>query len=440
MSRDLKLAHLCPHSIVDETLALSGGLWPLASPPSSSDVSLRVDDIQVTQAGLLSAADYLSEVRSPFVVTGTRPRLSVSTDGLAYSNLVVAPGRYTVEGLRLLIGSYFRVVDQAGYPWLRSRTLGQGGVLAFGVPSIAVTTLSGGTPFGWTPASTSARETDSRTTFLDAIVAQPYAIGAGATLGLSLDGTVVAIPLTAGVLVASQVADLVIAANVPRLSASIHTRADGSVVVRLEATADSAHAAFGLPENRVFRGQQLIPAWSVVRPSVLDEYQRAVRFSTDLGRTDAPVDATYRAIPDVCPRCFGSRQENDFRYDGLGDPVFVEEEALLVQDLKKLILTVLGSNPFHRWYGTSLVALLGAKAVGPIEARISAEIANAMRAWTSIKERQGRIQEVTDGEVPYRMTDLSVVRDKVDPAILRVEMEVLSRRMRPIPIVVEVSE
>ncbi len=118
-----------------------------------------------------------------------------------------------------------------------------------------------------------------------------------------------------------------------------------------------------------------------------------------------------------CRRCGGLRAENDLQFTSAGLLVRVTDEDLLIQEVTKIVTTILGSNIFHLWYGTQIFALIGSKisSFGYVQSNIQAQVQQAMANLLSIQGQQAQYQTLTSDEQLARTISISVVQSAVDP-------------------------
>jgi hypothetical protein len=218
-----------------------------------------------------------------------------------------------------------------------------------------------------------------------------------------------------------------------------------TVVVNGTIYTNTAAAILGLPVNRHWRGKNVVPGWSVVNdPNTLsDRPTRLIVFDRPLkGFTDF-VELNYTTVRQECRRCGGLGIENDWRYDGSGQVVKVQGYDLLLQEVKKITYTVLGSNTFFPWYGTNIIDSIGRKlsSSGISQNLILSEVSDAFRRWQSIKRQQEEKvgQLVTDEEYPFRLSAVNLQQSDQDPTIILVNCVVQSRSNKPITITREVK-
>lgn len=200
----------------------------------------------------------------------------------------------------------------------------------------------------------------------------------------------------------------------------------------------TAASVFGFTSNRDYRGQQLVPGWTLVNdPSTLeDRPSRLIIFDEPLRSGSDFVEISYVTIQQECRRCGGVGVESDWRYAVDGNAIVVRDADLLMQELQKDFYTIQGSNPFHTWYGTQLIEAIGQKQAsgGFTQNLIVADIYQAFNRWQSIKRQQEEAvgQYVSDEEFPFRLLSVNVEVSNEDPTVIFVTIQVQNRSNKPI--------
>lgn len=192
----------------------------------------------------------------------------------------------------------------------------------------------------------------------------------------------------------------------------------------------TGHSVLGFRNRYESVGAQVIPAWAVEnRPRTIPPLQPGqIRFREPLTSFNNYFEVTYTTSREVCPRCHGLGIEYDFRPDITGDPDIVENEELLLQMVEKIILTILGSDPFAPWYGTDLISLVGTKATDFIRREMRRQIVSALSVLQNIQAQQQRVQEVTSGEFLASVDQVNVVQAfDVSPSLFLVEVRFSTR-------------
>ena len=203
-------------------------------------------------------------------------------------------------------------------------------------------------------------------------------------------------------------------------------------------TSDSTMAAtLGLSTNRIWHGELVAPGWTVVSNplSLADRPNRWIVFDEPLNSFQDFVEISYSTVYQECRRCGGLGMENDWVYGKLGDVAEVREDALLLQEITKLIYTVKGSNIFNLWYGTGLLTLVGSKVsmMSLLQNMIVSDVTQAFTRWQSIKKQQEDIgQYVSDREYPFRLVSVNAYPSNQDPTVIYVDITVMNRSMEPI--------
>lgn len=121
----------------------------------------------------------------------------------------------------------------------------------------------------------------------------------------------------------------------------------------------------------------------------------------------------------------------DIILDPGGDVDIVTDNEKLRQDILKLLLTKLGSNKYHKYYGTALGALEvgGVMDKDFIEADIVSTIQEGLQVLMRLQAGQLKKQLITAGEVIASVLGVDVKRDLSDPRLYNVSVSVLTRRL-----------
>ena len=210
-----------------------------------------------------------------------------------------------------------------------------------------------------------------------------------------------------------------------------------SATVFIPATATLA-PVLGIPTPRQWRGSNVTPGWTLVNnPFTLnDRPTRLIVFDESLKGFGDYVEINYVTLQQECRRCGGTGVENDWLYGNTGEVVQVYDEALLIQEIQKLMYTVKGSNTFHNWYGTALLESIGQKmaAGGILQNLLVGDIYQAFGRWQSIKRQQEENvgQLVSDQEFPFRLLAVDLKMSQRDPTVLFIDISIQNRSQDPI--------
>lgn len=212
---------------------------------------------------------------------------------------------------------------------------------------------------------------------------------------------------------------------------------DGTLFIPASAT---LAPVLGIPTPRHWRGQVITPGWTLVNdPNTLnDRPTRLVVFDQSLKGFSDYVELNYATLQQECRRCGGTGVESDWVYGTTGEVIQVRDEALLIQEIQKLMYTVKETNSFHAWYGTSIMESIGRKMTtnGIIQNQLVGDIYQAFGRWQSIKKQQEENvgQAVSDREFPFRLMAVNLQGSQRDPTVLFINITVQNRSSQPIQI------
>lgn len=203
--------------------------------------------------------------------------------------------------------------------------------------------------------------------------------------------------------------------------------------VKVSGTAASA-LGFGQPNvsdrQRAAFGRELYPGWDLyLRPDEITN--RYIRFRKPL-QGNPMIKVSYSAPVQRCLRCQATFVENDYRFDQAGSAILIQNEDLLYQAVLKILLTDLGSNPFHTWYGTSIRERIGTKALMGVSSVLSEDVRKALTKLQSLQTEQGKYQQVTFKERLYAILGVSVKRHQQDPSTFLIDVTVQNASATPI--------
>lgn len=196
-----------------------------------------------------------------------------------------------------------------------------------------------------------------------------------------------------------------------------------------------AASAIGFDSQRGARGRNLFPGWtpfSKPSDSLLNSPTfRGLRFHHPV-KGNWFFQVSYSAPPSLCPRCRGTRVENDWRADEAGLLMLVKDENLLVQATQKILLSVVRSNPFHAWYGTKLPQLPGLKAVGNVAPLVQEEARRALEIYQQLQTKQARYQRISPEERLSSIDSIRAFPVKGNPTAYALEVVVRNGSSRPV--------
>ena len=124
----------------------------------------------------------------------------------------------------------------------------------------------------------------------------------------------------------------------------------------------------------------------------------------------------------------------DFLVSPNGEVQTVESLEKLKQDVTKILLTELGSNVYHPWYGSELAdGVVGyATSAQVIAQNAELVITNALENIMALEVEQMANQTVTPQEALGAIQEVSVEQEPSDPRQWNIRVKVLTRALTEI--------
>ena len=188
----------------------------------------------------------------------------------------------------------------------------------------------------------------------------------------------------------------------------------------------------GFDRQRAAHGRMVVPPWGIgMRDGYITvNYPRF--FYPPKQRNNARFEVSYFTEAHKCRRCMATRIENDFRVDAGGELRLINNENLLYQSCLKALLTNLGSNLQHTWYGSNIMKLIGSKANSGVASVIADEIRRVLETHMGLQEQQSKYQNVTMRERLYRVVDIKVQQHTKDLTTFLCEVVVQNYSGKPV--------
>jgi len=146
-------------------------------------------------------------------------------------------------------------------------------------------------------------------------------------------------------------------------------------------------------------------------------------------------EITYLTLSSFCAKCSGSNTLDDISYNVRGGLYTIRDEALLMQNIEKFVITTINSNPFHQFIGTGLVGLIGNKIANTsfLVSQITSEITRTLQKLQDLQAQyQMTGRAITPGEMLESVNDIQVTSDEEDPTILRATISVTAQSGKPV--------
>lgn len=124
-------------------------------------------------------------------------------------------------------------------------------------------------------------------------------------------------------------------------------------------------------------------------------------------------------------------EANDLKINPDGTIQTVRDNEKLIQDIVKALLTTLGSNRFHNWYGSLLSSAMIGQVLDASLAEIEAEraVSNTLSNLIALQKTQAQTQYVSAGESIATIRDIGVTRDEIDPRQYQITVSVLTKKL-----------
>lgn len=122
-------------------------------------------------------------------------------------------------------------------------------------------------------------------------------------------------------------------------------------------------------------------------------------------------------------------EQNDLSINSDGSIKTVRNTEKLKQDILKISLTPLGSNPFHQWFGNTLTTRVIGKMLDA--SQIDTETKTALQEGISniiaLQQAQSKFQFVSPAEQIAAIKQIQVIRDQSDPRQFQIYILILTK-------------
>lgn len=122
-------------------------------------------------------------------------------------------------------------------------------------------------------------------------------------------------------------------------------------------------------------------------------------------------------------------KDGDIAIGTNGDLQQIQNTPKLVQDMLKMVITPLGSNFFHPWYGSPISkSLIGTSLDMTFISTIAeGQLSNALQTLQKLQNIQASYQVVSPSEQIAAIQQVSVVRNPVDPRYFTITIQVIAK-------------
>lgn len=182
-------------------------------------------------------------------------------------------------------------------------------------------------------------------------------------------------------------------------------------------------------EKEVVKTKTITPSWSLVKR--LNGYD--LLFSKELS-PEGLLDISYTTLKEFCRRCNSTGIENDVRWGDQGEMGILQGTDLLYQNVAKSVLTELGSNPYHSFYGSNALSLVGRKVNSGTAMSLRESVRDCLSKLISTQTLQKQIQELSAEEKILGVESVTVEQIEGDPTSLLCNITVRSGAGRPVSV------
>jgi len=182
-------------------------------------------------------------------------------------------------------------------------------------------------------------------------------------------------------------------------------------------------------EKEVVKTKRITPSWSLVKR--LNGYD--LLFAKELS-PEGLLDISYTTLKEFCRRCNSTGVENDVRWGEQGEMSILEGTDLLYQNVAKSVLTELGSNPYHSFYGSNALSLVGRKVNSGTAMSLRESVRNCLSKLVNVQSLQKQIQDLSPEEKILGVESVNVEQIVGDPTSLLCNIVVRSGAGRPVSV------
>jgi hypothetical protein len=138
-------------------------------------------------------------------------------------------------------------------------------------------------------------------------------------------------------------------------------------------------------------------------------------------------EVTYTTLPTYCSKCIGSSYLDDISYNVQGDLQTLRDEALLMQNVEKFVVTRINSNTFHTFIGTNLDGLIGSRisSVDFLTSQMITEVSKTLQKFQDLQSQYRTTNRpMTQGEILQTINSVTANQDTNDPSIFYINVSV----------------
>ena len=170
--------------------------------------------------------------------------------------------------------------------------------------------------------------------------------------------------------------------------------------------------------------------------SVPEDPKTKIVFNRPIKDINGIFEISYSVRQDLCRKCFGLGLLWDHSIDNLGRLRTIVREEKLEQTILKYLLTIVNSNPFYPFIGTSIPNVIKQKITNAqaLQEQVSLDIKLALNRLKNNQINQLDIQILQAEEILDRILLVDVIQDPVDNRIFYINILVSTLAGTEVPV------
>jgi phage baseplate assembly protein W len=170
-------------------------------------------------------------------------------------------------------------------------------------------------------------------------------------------------------------------------------------------------------QKQTVKTKKTTPTWNL-HPRI-NGYD--IRFRKPL-EPEGLLEISYYTEKAYCRRCSSTGVENDLRFDSFGELTKVRDTNLLYQNIAKILLTEIGTNPYHGWYGSNANRLIGQKNNVSVGVSLRLSVQQALGKFQKVQQDLKKVQDLSLKErlISVQSVEVSQLNDNATAVLCNV--------------------
>ncbi len=182
-------------------------------------------------------------------------------------------------------------------------------------------------------------------------------------------------------------------------------------------------------QKQVVKTKKTTPSWGLTKR--MNGYD--IKFESPL-EPEGLLEISYTTEKTYCRRCGSTGVENDLRWNEFGELQKIRDTDLLYQNVAKILLTELGSNPYHDWYGSNANRLIGQKNNASVGVSLRLSVQQALDKFQRVQQDLKRVQDISPEERLIRVQSVEVSQLNDNATAVLCNVVVRSGAHRPVSV------